>query len=283
VNLVSWNIQWCRGVDGRVDPARIADAARAFADFDVLCLQEVTVNFPGLPGNHGEDQLAELARALPGYTALFGAATDLGGASGQRRQFGNAIFTRLPVLQAFRHLLPWPPDPAVPSMQRMALEAVVEWEAGRLRVICTHLEYYSTPQRLAQIDGLRRLHHEACMHAAHPRPAGDADGPFEAAARPTAAILCGDFNFRPGSAEHAAVTAGFEDAATPALLDAWSVAHPGQPHEITAGLYDPAWPEAYCCDFVFVSEDLSQLVEQVEVESRTQASDHQPLLLTVTV
>lgn len=208
MNLVSWNIQWCRGVDGRVDPARIADAARAFADFDVLCLQEVTVNFPGLPGNHGEDQLAELARALPGYTALFGAATDLGGASGQRRQFGNA---------------------------------------------------------------------------AHPRPAGDADGPFEAAARPTAAILCGDFNFRPGSAEHAAVTAGFEDAATPALLDAWSVAHPGQPHEITAGLYDPAWPEAYCCDFVFVSEDLSQLVEQVEVESRTQASDHQPLLLTVTV
>jgi endonuclease/exonuclease/phosphatase family metal-dependent hydrolase len=281
MRLITWNVQWCRGVDGRVDPARIADTARAFSDFDVLCLQEVTVNFPGLPGNQGEDQIAELASALPGYTALFGAATDLGDASAGRRQFGNAIFTRLPVLQVFRHLLPWPPDPAVPSMQRMALEAVLECKSGPLRVICTHLEYYSTHQRLAQIDALRRLHHEACMHAAHPRPAGDAGGPFEAMARPGAAVLCGDFNFRPGSAEHAAMSARFEDGTTPALLDAWSMAHPGQSHELTVGLYDAAWPEAYCCDFVFVSADLSGRVERVEVEARTQASDHQPLLVTL--
>ena len=24
MRLLSWNIQWCRGVDGRVDPERIA-------------------------------------------------------------------------------------------------------------------------------------------------------------------------------------------------------------------------------------------------------------------
>jgi endonuclease/exonuclease/phosphatase family metal-dependent hydrolase len=45
MKLVTWNIQWCRGCDGRVDPQRIVDDARAFADFDVLCLQEVAANF----------------------------------------------------------------------------------------------------------------------------------------------------------------------------------------------------------------------------------------------
>jgi len=37
---------------------------------------------------------------------------------GSRRQFGNVVFSRLPVLQAFRHLLPFPADPEVPGMQR---------------------------------------------------------------------------------------------------------------------------------------------------------------------
>ena len=55
MKLVSWNIQWCLGIDGRVDPKRIVDEARALADFDVLCLQEVAANFPALKGSRGED------------------------------------------------------------------------------------------------------------------------------------------------------------------------------------------------------------------------------------
>ena len=65
MQLVTWNIQWCRGVDGRVDPARIVAHARAFADFDVLCLQEVAANFPALEGSHGEDQFSLIAERLP--------------------------------------------------------------------------------------------------------------------------------------------------------------------------------------------------------------------------
>src|ERR1700730_4562857 len=45
MRLVNWNIQWGRGVDGRVDLARIVREARALCDFDVLCLQEVTRGF----------------------------------------------------------------------------------------------------------------------------------------------------------------------------------------------------------------------------------------------
>ena len=82
MRLVTWNVQWCCGLDQVVDVARIVREARAFADFDVLCLQEVAVHFPGLVGSHGEDQVAELAAALPGYHGLFGAATDLAGDPG---------------------------------------------------------------------------------------------------------------------------------------------------------------------------------------------------------
>ena len=115
MHLITWNIQWCRGVDGVVDPLRILRVAREMGDFDVLCLQEVARNYPSLPGSTGEDQFAILEQASPGFSAVEGVATDVLGDAGSRRQFGNLILTRLPVLQVFRHLLPWPADPAVPA------------------------------------------------------------------------------------------------------------------------------------------------------------------------
>ena len=123
MQLVTWNIQWCRGVDGRVDPARIVAHARAFADFDVLCLQEVAANFPALEGSHGEDQFALIAERLPDHAASRGVAVDTLAPDGTRRRFGNMILSRYPVLQVLRHQLPWPADPKVKSMPRMLLEA----------------------------------------------------------------------------------------------------------------------------------------------------------------
>jgi hypothetical protein len=43
--------------------------------------------------------------------------------------------------------LPLPADPAKPSMLRVALEAVIDTHIGPLRVISTHLEFYSEMQR----------------------------------------------------------------------------------------------------------------------------------------
>ena len=140
MQLITWNIQWGRGCDGRVDLARIARVLRETGDTDVVCLQEVAVNFAELAGSSGEDQVALLSLAFPGYAALFGAGTDLPEAQGERRRFGNLVLSRLPVLQVWRHPLPWPPDPAVPSMQRTCVEAVVMSRGGPLRVMTTHLE-----------------------------------------------------------------------------------------------------------------------------------------------
>ncbi len=69
MKLITWNIQWGRGADGRVDLDRIAAQARAFADFDVLCLQEVSDGYPGLPGGDGADQFAALAVRFAGLAS----------------------------------------------------------------------------------------------------------------------------------------------------------------------------------------------------------------------
>lgn len=278
MKLVSWNIQWGRGADGRVDLDRIVAHARRFAEFDVLCLQEVSDGYPALPGCDGGDQFAALAARLPGYTAVDGVATDAPGPS-RRRRFGNLLLSRLPVLQVFRHLLPWPADPALKSMQRVALEATLDTPLGPLRVTTTHLEYYSQRQRAAQAERLRELHAEAAAHARTPRPGAPSDGPFASLPRGAGAVLAGDFNFRPEAAEHTRLLAPFDDS-TPPYRDAWQLMHHGRPHAPTVGLHDKQqWPAPFTCDFVFVSADLATRVSALRVDAASDASDHQPLLL----
>lgn len=282
MNLVSWNIQWGRGVDGRVDLDRIIAHARRFADFDVLCLQEVSAGYPGLPGCDGSDQFAALAARLPGFTAVDAVATDSPHPSGQRRRFGNLLLSRWPVGSVFRHLLPWPADPAVASMQRVALEATLMLPMGPLRVVTTHLEWYSTLQRAAQVERLRELHAEASTHARSQRPGSAAEGPFERLPRGGPAVLVGDFNFRPDAAEYVRLQSPI-DADTASWVDAWTVAHPGQAHAPSVGVHDHVqWPgPAFTMDFAFVSSDLAPRVRALRIDQVSDASDHQALCLEV--
>jgi endonuclease/exonuclease/phosphatase family metal-dependent hydrolase len=277
LKLVTWNIQWGRGRDGRVDLQRVLRDARALADFDVLCLQEVADGWPGLPGGAPGNQFRDLALALPGFAAVEGAAVDLPGPAATRRRFGNLLLTRLPVLQVLKHQLPWPCNPAVPSMARLAIEATLRAPFGPLRVMTTHLEYYSQPQRLAQVQRLRELHAEGVRHARQPRPSEE--GPFLPLPRGGPALLAGDMNFKPGSEDHARLLAPFPDG-TPPWVDTWAHLHPGQPHPATFAPHEgPAPQPPYACDFVFASQDLLPRLRALRVDTNTTASDHQPLLL----
>jgi endonuclease/exonuclease/phosphatase family metal-dependent hydrolase len=286
MKLLSWNIQWCRGVDGRVDPARIAREARAMMDADVFCFQEVARGFDTLAASAGEDQFALLAAEFPGYTAVEAVAVDVPADDGSRRQFGNLLLSRLPVRQAWRHLLPWPADPSHADMQRVAIEATIEaptglTNSGDLRVTTTHLAYYSAAQRLAQCNALRGQHAAAQGHRQPPERADTSRGPFHWRSLPGAGIVTGDFNCEPASPGHARMLSPFEDA-TPPFLDAWECTHPGQPHAHTVGLYDTVqWPRRFACDFVFVSADLAPRIASFEVDAKSDASDHQALLLTL--
>lgn len=284
MKLITWNLQWCRGVDKRVDPARVIADARRIADFDVLCVQEIADNFPEplLGGSKGENQFAALSALLPGYSAIEGVAVDHLAADGTRRRFGNMILSRYPVKQAFRHLLPYPADHHAPSMPRIAVEAVVGAPFGDVRVITTHLEYYSRTKRAAQVEALRAIYAEGHGYATNPRIELGDWGPFAAFPRPAATIITGDFNLEPGDPLHARMGAPFADA-TPPMFDAWEVAHPEAPHPPTFRIYEkeePGGPELHC-DFIFVSEGLRPRVAGVEVDTRTQVSDHQPVLLAL--
>ncbi len=279
MNLITWNIQWGRGADAIVDPKRIIRVCREMGDADVLCLQEVGRGFPALAGSEGSDTFAALAAELPGWTAIEGISVDALGPGGTRRQFGNLILTRRAVLQVFRHLLPWPADPRVPTMQRGALEVVIAGASAPLRVTTTHLEYYSDSQRAAQVERLRELQGEAASHADDPAFPAKAGGPFETRPRPRSGILTADFNLRPEDPLYARLQEPI--AGSPSYRDAWRIRHGDAPHAPTIALYDKVqWPgEPFACDFIFVTEDLAPRVEDVVVEGATRASDHQPVLL----
>jgi endonuclease/exonuclease/phosphatase family metal-dependent hydrolase len=270
MRLVSWNLQWCRGMDGVVDPHRVAREVRALTDADVCCFQEVAQGFDSLPGSAGEDQVAALRAEFPHHGAHYAWGVDVGGPGGVRRRFGNLILSRLPVVRVLRHSLPWPADAGIASMPRIAIETVIEAPWGSVRVTTTHLEYYSQRQRAAQIERLLELNAEALAHAATPVGAREDEGPFRPQPRPAAGILTGDFNMRPDDPLIARLGGAYADA--------WIEAHPGQPHAPTFRL-ESAEEAPYCCDFVFVTRDLAPRIRSVRVDAHTRASDHQPVIV----
>ncbi len=279
MRIVSWNVQWGRGADGRVDLARTVSALHALGDVDVICLQEVARNFPGLAGGGREDGPAFFAAAFPGFEAVFGAALDVTDDIGGRACFGNLLLTRLPLGQVFRHLLPAPADPERLNMQRACIEAVVAAPWGPLRIMTTHLEYYSSLQRGAQIAALRALQVEAAGHARVPATGKEKNPAFSARPRPASAVLCGDFNCEPNSPHYRSMLRALPGGA-PAWRDAWRIAHGRAPHAPSVGLHGAEWPDRpYCCDFAFVTADLAPRVRALSVKAETAASDHQPLVL----
>ena len=259
MKLITWNVQWCRGVDGAVDPARIVSEARRLADFDLLCLQEIADNYPDprLAGSDGEDQFARLAQLLPGFTAVPGIAVDQPGDDGRRRRF-------------------------VPGMPRIAVEAVIATSEGDLRVVTTHLEYYSAKQRMAQVEALRAIYAEGHAYARGAQVTMSDGGPFQTFIRPRETVITGDCNFEPDSTEHRRRLAPFADG-TPPLVDAFSALHPGRAHPPTFKIYEkkrPDEPELHC-DFIFIGEELRARMRDVRVDVKTQAADHQPVILTL--
>lgn len=275
MKLITWNIQWARGVDERVDPRRIIDHARQMADFDVLCLQEVAANFPDLDGNDRTDQFALFGELLPGFTAIDAIGVDVSDSQGGRKRFGNLLLTRLPVAQALRHTLPWEAA-ATRNMPRVLVEAMVETPFGPIRLMTTHLEYSSSVLRAAQVEGIRQVHRMAAERQATPR----ASGPHTYAPTPNSAsaILTGDFNMRPDDAGLAQLLAPF-DGDVPPLVDLWPVLQGVAPHPPSAFICDQTYGPPGCLDYVLATPDLAARARAIVYDIETRASDHQPILV----
>jgi len=279
-SIISWNIQCGLGCDGEYNLTRIADNIHATGDSDVICLQEVCRFMPELDAGEGEDQVEILAALFPGYETLFGAAINQSDAhASNRRQFGNLILSRLPVLQVFFHPLPQPHDVGIKHMPRQLSEVVVGCASGPLRILTTHLEYHSTIQRLAQVNVIHDLHAQVCDNISWPG-LNPGSGLYNKIARPETTVLCGDFNFTPDSTEYQQLLSAFGLQTSP-LRDAWRVKNRNMAHAPTCGIFDKRqWPEGpHTRDFFFISDDLCPKIKDMIVNTKTDASDHQPLLL----
>lgn len=275
LRIITWNIQWGLGIDEVVDLGRLIETARSIADFDVLCLQEVSDNFGNLKGNDGSNQFADIARLLPDYTAVEGVALDIPDGEGGRRRFGNMILSRLPVAQVLRYTLPWEAA-ATRNMPRLLLEAVIEAPSGPLRIMTTHLEYSSSDLRRAQVEGIREAHRAA--HERHLTQRENGPGTYVRFPTTLSAVLTGDFNMRPDDIVKRRISDPFENGAA-RLFDAWEAANGSSPHPPSFCLYEQSNGPPHCCDFIFVTEDLAPRVSRVAYDQKTQASDHQPVLL----
>lgn len=278
MKLVTWNIQWGLGCDGKVDLRRIVDTARRLSDADVFCFQEISHGFS--PHDGGEDQPATIAALLPGYTPVFRPAVERRDTEGRAQVFGNMILSRLPVLEITSHILPWPATECR-SMQRQALEVLVESAFGPVRVTTCHLEYHAFEHRQAQVAHIRQVHEN------HEKRAGllfrDAsEGPYRTLPSPVGAIVCGDFNLGPEDPLYAEMRNPFASG-IPTFVDAWTAVHGSKPHAPTTGVADfKQWPQGpHCRDYIFVSENLAGRIDDLRVDVETTASDHQPVALTL--
>ena len=281
MRVVSWNIHWGCGRDGRIRIHAMIDVLRRLNP-DVICLQEVAANHPELEGSASANQFKQLAGAFGGYHAMEHAPSEIY-QNNVPRLFGNLILSKYRISQVHRHLLPWPADPDNPAgMPRGLLETVVEAPGGKLRLLTTHLEYYSPLQRMAQIARIRELHAEASARALLFQPDPNLDAPFQLGYRPGSAILCGDFNFAPDAPDYAALVAP-PAAGSLGLVDAWRVVHGDKARAPTTGLHGYPWPERpECYDYFFVTDDLAPRLTALDVQSETAASDHQPVVLDLT-
>ena len=248
VRVATFNTHHGVGTDGRHDLPRLATVLAA-TDADMICLQEVDRHF----GDRSEDvdQALLLSRALDMQLA-WGPAIDEPGPKGKpRRQYGNALLSRLPVLVSDVHPLPGAGEP------RSALRTMVELDGGALWVTTTHLSGGEPKRRAAQVKALVELHTE----------------PMETG------VVVGDFNTGPDAPELEPLRERFSDAWLLAEerddQAGWRFWHAGHGDTFPAGGPDRR------IDQVWVSEGVA--VAAARVLDADGVSDHHPLLVDLRV
>ena len=284
MKLVTYNIHYGKGQDDRFDLPRIAEAVRGA---DIIGLQEVDRYWQR---SGVQDQASALAELFPGYFWVYGPGYDApvplahperasADERGRRRQHGNMILSRWPILSS--RVLPLPKARLSQFCQlRVVLEAIIGLPGEALRVCCTHLCNISPDTRLPQVEQLlhclRTLKQEGATWSGnnlshHAWADGEVPPPC-----PDSIVLMGDLNLTPDSEEYQAFVGGGID-----LKDSWRVLG-----------YDPQEPGAYSClslkdqralrlDYIFVSSGLSGRLKGSWVDQQCHASDHYPLWLEI--
>ncbi len=287
MKFASYNIQYGTGKDDRVDLGRISDE---IGDADVIALQEVD-RFWERSG--GTDQAREIAAHFPEHHWVYGAGIDVdasfrddaGRLVNRRRQFGNMLLALTPLLSSRNHLLPKLGMVEQLSLQRSALEAVIETPSGPLRVYSLHLGHSAAPERLRQIARLREILSAAIFEGGawsgrRFDSSWSLDGPQPP--MPRQAVLLGDFNLTPDAAEYEMLCGPLEPrygriTTLDGLTDGW-IAAGNDPDEGATRLRADGWVRI---DYALVTAELADKVRAMRVDDEAQGSDHFPIWIEI--
>ncbi len=246
MRIVTYNIQYGRGKDDRINLPRIAEAIKGA---DVIALQEVERFWP-----HSDmvDQPAALANLLPEYFWVYGPFVDMdasiqtenGPVWNRRRQFGPMLLSRTPIVWSRAHLFPTLAATSHLYMDTGAIEGFIDTTVGPLRFYSLHLSAINTRERALHIQTLLDLHRSPMTNGA---PYGgrsvtgggagwDAGEPMPVTS--SEAVLLGDFNSEPHDLEYEMLV-GPKDKYTTrvhhvdAFVDTWAAVHKEEAGEPT--------------------------------------------------
>lgn len=231
IRVLCYNIHYGQGTDGVYDIPRLADVIRSVKP-DLVALQEVDVGVQRSGRVHEAQRLAELT----GMAVRYGPTQHYQGGL-----FGNAVLSRLPILDVVIHPLPYTESSAErTTYPRGAIAVTVKGPHGKpLRFISTHFQHNVPEDRLAEAKAINKLF-----------AAGD-DMPT---------ILAGDMNATPDSEPIAELlrhwTNATDEAATPTA---------------------PATKPRSRIDYVFYRPAADFSLIESKVIPEAVASDHRPV------
>ena len=215
----------------------------------------------------------------------------------RRRQFGPLVLSRWPI-RASRHIV-FPKLGTVDylNMNTGAVECVVDTPSGSLRVYSVHLSALSSRERLMQIDRLLEFHriaqasggawtgNEALIDPIEARAMADLDWSSGEAppSMPKEAIVMGDFNSKPESAEYMRIVGEIDPffrrvGHLDGFVDSWTAAD-DRPGDRITWLPDPpdrSPGHGLTLDYCFVDPELGHKVKHAWVDDAAEGSDHRP-------
>jgi endonuclease/exonuclease/phosphatase family metal-dependent hydrolase len=149
LRVLSYNIHYGQGTDGKYDVERLAEVISK-AKPDLVALQEVDVGVRRSGRVHEAQRLAELT----GMAVRFGPTQHYEGGL-----FGNAVLTRLPILNVVIHPLPYTEStPERTTYPRGAIAVTVQTPAGQsVRFISTHFQHNVPEDRVAEAKAINTL------------------------------------------------------------------------------------------------------------------------------